>query len=214
VHVQAAFFFGGVFPPPAAGAKILAGADGPGAWRTADADKALVVQRIVGNVVLPYVVPDLLERPVEQRVKLDQLVRRIPFKRLHVEAVGRLLSANAGDPDFLPFQGAAERLNFAYLAAFLAVLHRVIKTVGAFPGQHVFHGPGLRIKHFDRLAVAVDGAGPGSVSLLKIATGIEGKNPDRELVGKNQVTDYLVFQTETGAERHRAGELPGQEGER
>ena len=50
-HVQAAFLGGLVFPPPAAGAEVLAQADGAGAGRAADAGVELVVQRVVVDAV-------------------------------------------------------------------------------------------------------------------------------------------------------------------
>ena len=60
-----------VFPPPAAGAEVLAQADGAGAGRAADAGEKLVVQRVVGDVVELDVVPDVAPGPVGQRVDLD-----------------------------------------------------------------------------------------------------------------------------------------------
>ena len=71
--MQATFFLGGVFPPPAAGAEILAGTDGAGAGRTADADEPFVGQRIVRDVVCVDIGPDLVETPVEKRVVFEEL---------------------------------------------------------------------------------------------------------------------------------------------
>ena len=54
--MQAAFFFTAVFPPPTAGPEILAWPDRARARRTANADKAPVVQGIIGNFVLRDIV--------------------------------------------------------------------------------------------------------------------------------------------------------------
>ncbi len=91
-----------IFPPPAARAEILSGLYGAGAGCAAYADKALVVQGVVGDIVLPNVVVHLIKSPIEERVKFEKLVCGIPFKGFHVEAVGRLFAADAGDPELLP----------------------------------------------------------------------------------------------------------------
>ena len=96
--MQSAFLLRGIFPPPAAGAKIFAGLDGAGTRGTADADKALVVQRIDGDTMGAGVVAHFVERPVKQGVEFDKATICIPFKRTHVAAVGRLLGADASDP--------------------------------------------------------------------------------------------------------------------
>ncbi|MCY7330924.1 MAG: hypothetical protein LH618_20390 [Saprospiraceae bacterium] len=84
------------------------------------------------------------------------------------------------------------------MAAFLAIFDRGVETIGAFGGQHWFEGRRIGGKNFDGLFVAFEGARPGGLSLLKIAPGIEGEYADGQLVRKNEVGNYLVFQTETG----------------
>ena len=60
--MQAAFLVLGAFPPPAAGAHVLAGLDGARAGRAADGGVAAVVQRVVGHAVRAQVVPDVVLR--------------------------------------------------------------------------------------------------------------------------------------------------------
>src|SRR5919112_159298 len=91
VYVQAALLRAFGFPPPAAGADILAERDGARARRAADAREEAVVQRVVRDLERPDVVPDVGLAPVGQRVELDpsgvaDLVER------HVAALCRLLA--------------------------------------------------------------------------------------------------------------------------
>lgn len=212
--MEATFFFGSILPPPAARAEILAGLDGAGARGAADADETSVMQGVIWNIVVAHEVAHMLESPVEKRVKFEKLMRRVPFEGSHVVAVGRLLRADAGDPKLLPFKRPAERLYFADMATFLSVFDGVVETVRAFFSQKCFDGGGLGVKNFDGLLVAFEGTRPGGVSFLKIASCVERENPDRQLVGKNQVRDDLVFDTKTGAEHGPAGELLGQKSQR
>src|SRR3954467_2524556 len=57
-------------PPPAARPQVLARLGRSGARRAADGRGALVVQRVVRQVVLAHVVPDLLLRPLGERIQL------------------------------------------------------------------------------------------------------------------------------------------------
>src|SRR5437763_6422747 len=58
-------------PPPAARPPVLPRRDRSRAGGAADALVPLIVERVIGHVVRPHVVPDLLFRPVGQRVDLD-----------------------------------------------------------------------------------------------------------------------------------------------
>src|SRR5262245_33242207 len=75
--VQAALLLFGTLPPPATGAKVLAGADGARAGGAADRGKALVVQRVVWHVVPADVVPHLRFGPVGQRIDLEERERLV-----------------------------------------------------------------------------------------------------------------------------------------
>src|SRR2546422_5999992 len=57
-------------PPPAPVARGLARCDRPGARRAADRRVAPVVERVRGHVVVARVVPDLVLRPLGERVQL------------------------------------------------------------------------------------------------------------------------------------------------
>jgi hypothetical protein len=69
--MQAALFFGLIFPPPAAGPKILSFGYSPGARRAAYAWKTPVVKDIIRNVVLLDEIFYIVQRPMKNRVELD-----------------------------------------------------------------------------------------------------------------------------------------------
>src|SRR5260370_11101834 len=80
--MQAAFLFLRLLPPPAPGTLRLTRADGAGARRTADRQKAALMQRIAWHVVCANEFARAFARPVEQRIDLDQTA-------LFVEQSGR-----------------------------------------------------------------------------------------------------------------------------
>ena len=69
VPVQAAFLVLRRLPPPAASACVLAGQHGTRAWRAADARIAAIVERVVWNVVNPYVRQDVVVMPLRERIE-------------------------------------------------------------------------------------------------------------------------------------------------
>ena len=58
--VQSTFLVLWLFPPPTSGTNILARSHGTRAARAPDAEEPFVVKWIVGNLVLPDAVPNLL----------------------------------------------------------------------------------------------------------------------------------------------------------
>ena len=99
--MQAAFFMVGVFPPPAAGADILSLFNWSCAGGTADTRIVLFVERIDGNLVLFDVFLNLFQRPVGDRVDLDQGRVVGIFTHLgNVRAGDVLVPADTGDPCF------------------------------------------------------------------------------------------------------------------
>src|SRR4051812_46257467 len=79
---------------PAAGAACA----GQRARRAADGLVALVVQWVVGQVVLRDVVPDVLVRPLRERVELPDPALLVALDVLRARARWRLLAPDPRDP--------------------------------------------------------------------------------------------------------------------
>ena len=78
--------------------------------RVADRRVALVVQRVVRQPALADVRPAVVVAPVGERVRLPQLVLRVPAELRRVGACRRLVAADAGDPRVEVEQRAVQRL--------------------------------------------------------------------------------------------------------
>src|SRR6267142_3064619 len=70
--------------PPAAGARNFANLHGRGARRAADGRVAVVVKRVVGNVVPGYVIPDIAGGPGGERVDFDKPKLLIALDHAHL----------------------------------------------------------------------------------------------------------------------------------
>src|SRR5258708_28730952 len=85
--------------------------DGARAGSAADARVALIVELVVRDVVFLDVVPDLLVRPVDQRVDLGHAaVARVDLDLGQVGPGRRLLAAQPGHPGVEIFKRPVERL--------------------------------------------------------------------------------------------------------
>src|SRR5882724_5773905 len=105
-------------PPPATGAVGLAGLDRPGARRAADRRVALVVERVVRDVVLAHVLPDLVLRPLGERVQLDdRAVVVVDLDLADVGAGSPLVAAEPGDPGVERREMLVQGLDLAHVAA-------------------------------------------------------------------------------------------------
>src|SRR3954454_7116242 len=128
-------------PPPASGAQVLAGLRGPRARRAADRGVALVVERVVGQVVLAHVVPHLVLGPLGERVELHyRTVVVVDLDLADVAACRPLVAAQPGDPRVEPRQVPLQRLDLAHLAAEQPVLDAAVEEVRAVLLDHCVHG--------------------------------------------------------------------------
>src|SRR5262249_51165445 len=98
--VQAAFLLRRARPAP--GALVGPGFDRDGTWPATDARVAVVVQRVVGDVVLEDEVPHVLLRPAHQGVDLDQGELGVPPDDAGLRPVLGLVAANGADPGVVP----------------------------------------------------------------------------------------------------------------
>src|SRR5262245_10811038 len=102
---------------PAAGARVLAWHHLARAVRASDRRVVPVVQRVVGNLVLANVGPDVVEAPVRQRVRLHESELLVPLDLLRVRPRGGLVAADAGDPGVDLAERALQGLDLANRAA-------------------------------------------------------------------------------------------------
>src|SRR4026208_1977914 len=84
--VRPAFFFLGLFPPPAPRARILAGGHRPRAGCAADRRIALFMQRVGGYVEIGDIAPDVGFAPVRERIEFLHAARRIRFLNRYLRA--------------------------------------------------------------------------------------------------------------------------------
>src|SRR5919197_5064215 len=102
---------------PAAGALVPAAHDGARARHAADRGIALVVQRVVRNLVHVDVGLNALRVPVDDGLHLPDAVALRPLELLRVRARDGLFATDAGDPRVVRLQRALERLDLADVAA-------------------------------------------------------------------------------------------------
>ena len=195
--MQAAFLRGLVFPPPAAGAEILADGDRARARRAADAGHELVVQRVVGHLVQGDVVPDVVPGPVGERIELGAAVA-VGLDERDAAAVVGLLAAQAGDPGGAPVEHAPEGLHLANLAARLAQLDAAVHRLRPVPAHEVHHLLLARAIDLDLQAVAFLDARDQRRRLGVQLAGLERADRDAEPEAGDQVGDDHVLRAEAG----------------
>src|SRR5207253_9505021 len=101
-------------PPPPTRAAGLALADRAGARRAADRRVALRVERVQRQVALADVVPDLLLRPLGERVELDdRAVVVVDLDLANVRPGRPLVAAQPGDPGVEPGEVLRQRQHLA-----------------------------------------------------------------------------------------------------
>src|SRR5208337_4182921 len=198
--MQAAFFLGLVFPPPAAGAFRLARRDGAGAGRAADRDKAFLVQNVDWNFVFRAEIRDVLARKIEQWARLDQAASLVNFDEARAGSMRRLIGAQSGDPDFRAGQRASQRLDLARSATRFARFERVVKSIDALVRDQLLQGRGVGIESADAKAIFLFGARPDVVGFGKQSPGVEGDDFDVDFSRAESMGDGLVLDPETGGE--------------
>src|SRR5437763_11613726 len=99
-------------------ASVAAGA-GPGAGGAADRGISLVVQRVVGELVLVDVAPQVLLAPVGQRIHLPDSALLVTLELGRRRPRGGLLPANAGDPGVYVVQRPLQGVDLDLAAAAL-----------------------------------------------------------------------------------------------
>ena len=136
--MQSAFAVFGVFPPPTAGADILAWSDGACTGLASYAGKPFVVQFVVWHGVFLYIIPHLFFCPIDERIEFYQSVEGVGFYHLHVVSGDGLLSSQSANPYLQSFESAFQRFEFAVLAAQMSFLYAFVEEVHAAVFRHHF----------------------------------------------------------------------------
>src|SRR3954447_26765234 len=102
---------------PASRALVLAAEDGTGARNAADRGVALIVQRVVRDLVDVDVGLHALRVPVDERLNLPDVVALRPLDLLRMRARRGLLATDARHPRVVGRERALERLDLADVAA-------------------------------------------------------------------------------------------------
>ena len=168
-----------VLPPPASGADVLAGRDGARAGLAADRREAAGMQRVDGDVVGGDVGVEPLERPVGQRVDLDQPVAGVPGGERHIAPAADCPRRSPVIQPPAPARARLQRAHLADLAAGLAGLDGMAKAQARRRGRQALQlgcvGRNTRMRE----AVALLAVGERFQRLGEKAAGVEREHIDR-----------------------------------
>src|SRR6476646_15356 len=132
-------------PPPATCAQVLAGLRRPRARRAADRREALRIQRVDRQLVVADVVPDLVLRPLGERIQLhDRAVVVVDLDLADVAARRPLIATKPRDPCVETAEVALQRQDLPHLAAEETVLDAPVEEVRAVLGDHRADRGGVR----------------------------------------------------------------------
>src|SRR3954447_5585483 len=106
---------------PAAVAQVAARPDRLGAVGATDRRVAAIVERVVREVVLTDVVPDVSLGPVRKRVQLPEVEALVPAELRRLGTGAGVCPADAGDPAVYGRESAPHRLDLADATAGVGV---------------------------------------------------------------------------------------------
>src|SRR5215469_6926500 len=115
--MQSAFGFSS--PGPTTGTRVFARANGTSAMSAANARVVEIMQRVVRNTVLVNVVPNVLIRPVSNRIDFDEPELPIPFNLFRGSPEYSLIATDRRDPGSQFCELLFQRLNLAQSAALI-----------------------------------------------------------------------------------------------
>ena len=78
-YMEAALFLIGLLPPPAAGADVFTGLYRAGAGLAANGGIATIMECVVRHSVATEVMPDIIFRPIGERIEFLHAVRGVVF---------------------------------------------------------------------------------------------------------------------------------------
>ena len=188
----------------AARAGPAAVAAGAGARRVGVADRlvAAVVQRVVGQPALADVGPAVVVAPVGERVRLPQLVRRVPAELRRVRARRRLVAADAGDPGVEVAERPDQRLDLGDGEVEVGLALPELLPVGR--GERLGARP---LEHLHLRLVPLLDLAPELVRLREEVVGVDREDARVRLDREEHVEQHRLFLLEGAGERDLAREL-------
>src|SRR5579875_1036777 len=203
-------FLGDVsLPPPPAGPWVLAGAGRTGTGLTADAGKAALIERVVGDIVLPDVFPDLRGRPVSQWVELeDAAVSPIDFDLTDLGTRRRLAASLAGYPGGRGRQGSLKRLDFANLTAPQPEGDVSVERVDSLGQYECLQLGGVRVVDLYRNLVPIPHELHQLVTLVVQAAGVDRDHSDGRVQAPGHVENCHTLDLQAGRNHQTLAELP------
>src|SRR6186997_1627247 len=153
---------------PAARAQVSTRFDRLGAMGATDRRVAAIVKRVVREVVLTDVVPNVALGPVREGVQLPEVEALVPAELRGLGTGAGVCPADAGDPAVYGREGAAHRLDLADAAAGVGIAVPQLRSV---LGLLLLEGEVVEAVELDaeRLGEAV----AGLVGLLEEDLGVE-----------------------------------------
>src|SRR6218665_3864814 len=139
-----ATFFGRTFPPPSACPKVFSRRNSPCTRCTANAGEPLLVKSTNRHIILFNKLRDHFPAPVQERVIFDHLVCFIPFQKLHLVTVPRLVATDPGYPDLGSGKSTPQWFYFTDIAAFFSVFYRIVEAVRSLLKEQLFYFRSLR----------------------------------------------------------------------
>lgn len=186
------------------GSDILAWLDGPCTRLAIDAWITLVLQLVIRNMMLLYILLHILFAPVDERVHLNQVMNVVSFHYLHILAGYALLLSQSADPYIQSLHRPLQRFQFSYLAAAVSAFYRIIEEVDALFLHHLLHRLIVWEEHFQVDAIRHVGLVDELVGLREESACIECEDAGRFICLHGALRarwqySYLIARTDDAA---------------
>ena len=162
----------------------------------------MIEELVVRDLVRAHIVPDLVERPVGERVELhDVPVLPIELDLRDVAPAHPLLAAEPGDPRVERRELALQGFDLADVAARDPEVDRAVHQVRPVRRRELRHVPAVRHLELDMDAVALVDLLEQRVRLRRQAPGVEREDPDIRVDAPRHVHQRQPVDAPRGADR-------------
>src|SRR5579871_5514318 len=186
-NVESAFFFRLARPAP--GALIAIAVNGFGAWPTADARIAPIVQRIVRHLVRQDELPYIRFGPMQQRIDFYQPKLRVGLHYRGDFTMLSLIATNGADPSVVAQNRPLQRQDFAVVTTLVGANRVEWPAVLAF----IFGRRELRPNKLNLDPIPAQDAIPHFKRFAELVAGIEIEDTNVWLNLRNHVNDATTL---------------------